>query len=52
VQLKPDDTHAWYSLGLACHGLGQQSQVVKIYKKLKTFDPKLADKLSKLAAPP
>ena len=45
IQLKPDDAFAWYYLGFAYKGKGQQSEVARVYEKLKTLDPKLAEEL-------
>ncbi|MBZ5553317.1 MAG: tetratricopeptide repeat protein [Acidobacteriia bacterium] len=44
IRLKPDDAEAWYNLGLYYNQNGQRSDVVKVYEKLKTLDPKTADK--------
>jgi tetratricopeptide (TPR) repeat protein len=52
VRLRPDDTKAWYLLGLVYRGLGQQSEVIKVYERLKTLDPKLAEKFFKAAVLP
>ncbi|MGH9396305.1 MAG: trypsin-like peptidase domain-containing protein [Terriglobia bacterium] len=47
IRLKPDDARAWVDLGSAYRKLDQQSEVTKVYEKLKTLDPKLADKFFK-----
>ncbi len=44
IRLKPDDARPWLELGLAFKGEGRQSDVVRVYEKLKVLDPKLADK--------
>ena len=52
IRLKPNDAMTWYFLGLTYNMEGQQSEVIKVYEKLKTLDPKLADKFFKAAVLP
>lgn len=52
VRLKPDDALAWNSLGLIFKFEGRQSEVFKVYEKLKTLDPKLAEKFFQEAVLP
>ncbi len=44
TRLNPDSKDGWYILGLAYHGLGQQSGIFKVNETLKMLDPKLAGK--------
>lgn len=43
IRLKPDSVAAWYNLGGVFKAKRQQSEVIEVYKKLKSLDPKLAD---------
>jgi tetratricopeptide (TPR) repeat protein len=43
IRLKPDYVDAWYDLGYCYAAQGDRSNVMKVYKKLKTLDPKGAD---------
>lgn len=52
VRLKPDDASAWDSLGFDFKAEGQQSEVIKVYEKLKTLDPKVAEKFFRKAVLP
>jgi tetratricopeptide (TPR) repeat protein len=52
LRLCPRNKLAWYGLGLSYHFSGQQSEVIKIYDKLKTLDPELADKFFREAVLP
>jgi S1-C subfamily serine protease len=52
VRIRPDDARAWYNLGLTYRAVGQQSEVIKVYKKLKVLDPKTADEFFKKAVVP
>ncbi|MGH9400699.1 MAG: hypothetical protein ACRD2P_01170 [Terriglobia bacterium] len=47
IRPKPDDAIAWFLLSLACHTLGQRAEGIKVYERLKTLDPKLADEFFK-----
>lgn len=44
ISLNSADGNAWMVLGIAYYNLGQQAEVIRVYEKLKTFDPKLAEK--------
>jgi len=52
VRLKPDDARAWYDMGLALKGEGRQSDVIRVYEKLKALDAKLADQFFREAVLP
>jgi tetratricopeptide (TPR) repeat protein len=43
IRLKPDDALAWANLGNSYKHNGQRSDVIKVYEKLKTLDPKMAE---------
>ncbi len=47
VALEPDFARAWYHLGLDAKAEGDQAEVIKVYEKLKTLDPKRADEFFK-----
>ena len=52
IKLKPDDGRGWYLLGFCLKVEGRQSEVIEVYKKLKTLDPNLAEKFFKEALLP
>jgi len=39
VRLKPDDAGLWYQLGLDYAALGDHSEVIKVYDKLRILAP-------------
>lgn len=52
ARLKPRDVDAWFRPGILCPVPGHQSEVIEVYEKLKTLDPKLADKFFREEALP
>jgi tetratricopeptide (TPR) repeat protein len=52
IRLKPSFASAWYLLGLALKAKGEQTEVIKVYEKLKALDPELAGKFSQKVALP
>ena len=52
IRLKPDSGEDWYGLGWVYNQEGQRSEVMKVYERLKTLDPKLADEFFKAAVLP
>jgi Flp pilus assembly protein TadD len=52
IRLNPDDTRAWFDLGIAYSALGQQSEVITVYERLKVLDQSLAEKFFRSAVLP
>jgi glutathionyl-hydroquinone reductase len=50
--MKPHFAQAWYNLGWADKQQSQRSEVIKVYEKLKTLHPKMADEFFKAAPLP
>jgi tetratricopeptide (TPR) repeat protein len=52
TNLKPDFAHGWYTLGYVFKLEGEQSEVIKVYEKLKSIDDNLAERFSQVVVQP
>jgi len=52
IRLEPRNVGAWFNLGSGYNRHGQRSEVMKVYERLKTLDPKLADRFFQMVVLP
>jgi len=51
IKAKPDDSHAWFGLGMSYAMQGKRSEALDALNHLRRLDPSMADKLAGLLSP-